>query len=84
MRNWLIGLAFMPGFALAEASSDTWSGFASFVAGQLEILEPLPNWLICLLVSTISIFLTEITEGGVKMDENFENSLNIRKTGFFN
>lgn len=51
------------GFALAEASNDTWSGFASFVAGQLEILEPLPNWLICLLVSTISIFLTEFTGG---------------------
>ena len=48
------------GFALAEASSDDWTGFAGWCANQLEILETLPKWTICLLVSIISSCLTEI------------------------
>ena len=49
------------GFALAEASSDDWSGFSSWCADKLTVLEALPTWVICLIVSTASIFLTEIT-----------------------
>jgi len=49
------------GFALAEASSDEWSGFSSWCADKLTVLEALPTWVICLIVSTASIFLTEIT-----------------------
>ena len=61
MLPWGVLILIGGGFALAEASSDNWTGFSSWCASQLEILEPLPKWLICLLVSTISIFLTEIT-----------------------
>lgn len=45
----------------ATFSIDEWSGFASWTAEQLKILEPLPPWAICAIVSTASIFLTEIT-----------------------
>lgn len=58
---WGVLLLIGGGFALAEASDDQWSGFASFTAEKLKILEPLPVWLICLIVSSSSIFLTEIT-----------------------
>lgn len=61
MLPWGVLILIGGGFALAEASSDQWSGFSSFVASELEVLKPLPQPVICLLVSTIAIFLTEIT-----------------------
>ena len=43
MRNWLIGLAFMPGFALAESGADTGDTAWILTATALVLFMTLPG-----------------------------------------
>jgi len=56
---WGVLLLFGGGFSLAHAV--TVSGLAEWIGGQVSLLEGAPLWLLILAVTTMVVFLTELT-----------------------